>query len=79
MKLESLAEKLLIALLLALAASFKADLGKLTDNVEQMTKSVIQLNARLEVFANDLGLIKTTLSDHEERIRGQERRREERR
>ena len=69
----SIAEKLLIALLLGIAGSVSSHLGKLSDNMEQMTQSVVKLNARLEFIANDLGLTKSALSDHEARIRGLEK------
>lgn len=69
----NIAEKLLIALLLGIAGSVSSHLGKLSDNMEQMTQSVIKLNARLEFIANDLGLTKTALSDHEARLRGLEK------
>jgi hypothetical protein len=71
--LNKIAEKLLIALLLAIAGSVSNHLGKLSENMEQMTQSVVKLNARLEFIANDLGLTKSALSDHESRIRGLEK------
>jgi hypothetical protein len=68
-----IAEKLLIALLIGIAGTVSAHLGKLSDNMAQMTQSVIKLNARLELIANDMGLTKTALSDHENRLRGLEK------
>jgi hypothetical protein len=70
---DNIAEKLLVALLLGIAGTVSAHLGKLSENMEQMTQSVIKLNARLELIANDMGLTKTALSDHENRLRGLEK------
>ena len=64
-----IAEKLLVAIILAIAASVSDHLGKLSDSMEQMTQSVIKLNGRLEMIGNDMGLTKTAIGDHELRIR----------
>jgi hypothetical protein len=70
---DNIAEKLLVALLLGIAGTVSSHLGKLSENMEQMTQSVIKLNARLELIANDMGLTKTALSDHENRLRSIEK------
>jgi hypothetical protein len=66
---QKIAEKLLVAIILAIAASVSDHLGKLSDSMEQMTQSVIKLNGRLEMIGNDMGLTKTAIGDHESRIR----------
>lgn len=66
---QKIAEKLLVAIILAIAASVSNHLGKLSDSMEEMTRSVIKLNGKLEMIGNDMGLTKTAISDHEVRIR----------
>lgn len=70
---QKIAEKLLVAVILAIAASVSDHLGKLSRSMEEMTQSVIKLNGKLEMIGNDMGLTKTAISDHETRLRSLEK------
>lgn len=48
--------------------------GRMADAIDAMSRSVRELNSRMEVITSELAHTNRTLTDHETRLRGVERR-----